>query len=167
MLQREFWPIPHSVCSIWTDASSHTCSEIRCAASLGSWHWLMTSQISWLFMMKLMPSVVSARKESCTWCNCIKHKSRSVKRTLTRLMHFKSIKAFLQYSHPNHQKAHSPKSAWSLVRQWRLRFSDRSLRCYASWPVARSREVGPDCSTSRNLHSYGFYHIWASMQKKW
>lgn len=46
-----------------------TCSDILCAASLGSWHWLMTLQISWLFIIKLMPSVVSARNESWTLCN--------------------------------------------------------------------------------------------------
>lgn len=51
---------------------THECltwSDILWAASLGSWHWLMTLQISWLFIMKLTPSVVSARNESWTWCN--------------------------------------------------------------------------------------------------
>jgi len=30
----------------------------------------MKSQISWLFTMKLMPSVVRTRKPSSAWCNC-------------------------------------------------------------------------------------------------
>lgn len=77
-----------------------TCSEIRCAASFGSWHWLMASQISWLFMMKLTPSVVRARNESCTWCNCnactSTHKNRDILYITS-----KQIKAQNSSSHRN------------------------------------------------------------------
>lgn len=47
-----------------------TCSEMTSAASVGSWHWLMTSQISWSLNRKLIPSVVKARKESLACLTC-------------------------------------------------------------------------------------------------
>lgn len=47
-----------------------TCWEMISAASVGSWHWLMTSQISWSLNRKLMPSVVKARKESLACWTC-------------------------------------------------------------------------------------------------
>lgn len=55
---------------IGNQQQSFTCWEMISAASVGSWHWLMTSQISWSLNRKLMPSVVKARKESLACWTC-------------------------------------------------------------------------------------------------
>lgn len=47
-----------------------TCWAMTSAASVGSWHWLMISQISWSLSRKLIPSVVKARKESFAGWSC-------------------------------------------------------------------------------------------------
>lgn len=51
------------------EAEIHTCSVTTWAASAGSWHWFTKLQISWLFTMKLMPSVVRTKKLSLACCS--------------------------------------------------------------------------------------------------
>lgn len=49
---------------------SDTCWVMTSAASVGSWHCVMTSQISWSLSRKLTPSLVRAKKESLACWIC-------------------------------------------------------------------------------------------------
>lgn len=61
---------PHTEEASPPHGAASTCWAMTSAASVGSWHWLMMSQISWSVRRKLMPSVVKARKESLAGWTC-------------------------------------------------------------------------------------------------
>lgn len=124
---------------------SSTCSEMTSAASVGSWHRLMTSQISWSLSRKLIPSEVRARKESLACWTCGDD-----------VCWFSGNNGTVYKK--NSRTAPPWDSQWLVsfrALRWHRLLSGESLLCYASWRAVRLRLPDRRCSTTGSHQTSG------------
>ena len=113
----------------------------------------MTSQISWLFMLKLIPSVVSARKASWTWCSWTNAETNPDQIFIITNLPSQCKWQPAMAIHCIPSLSPSPWFSGFRAERWHPCSWGRSPRCCVSWPACRWRWAAPGCSTSQTLRS--------------